>query len=83
MGGLIVIDLDMGAYAGFVWPAWAISTIALAALAARALIADRRWNAELKQLDTDTDADRAQTGQGLLAPKTRAQAVRSAVAPRK
>ena len=48
-----MIDLDMGAYAGFVWPAWGISAIVLAALAARAVIAARRWNAALKQLDQD------------------------------
>ena len=56
-----MIDLDMGAYAGFVWPAWGISAIVLAALAARALIAARRWNAALKQLDRDPDAARAET----------------------
>ena len=55
-----MIDLDMGAYAGFVWPAWGISAIVLAALAARALIAARRWNAALKQLDPDLDTARAQ-----------------------
>lgn len=54
-----MIDLDMGAYAGFVWPAWGISAIVLAAVAARALIAGRRWNAELKQLDTDGRTPRA------------------------
>lgn len=46
-----MIDLDMGAYAAFVWPAWAVSGLVLAALAARALIAARRWKAELKRLD--------------------------------
>ena len=74
-----MIDLDMGAYAGFVWPAWAISGAVLAALATRALLAARRWNAELKQLDTD--AARAQAGQGPVAPTPRAQAARSAVTP--
>ena len=63
-----MIDLDMGAYAAFVWPAWGISAAVLAALAARALIAARRWNAELKRLDTD-------------APQPRAQAARSPAAP--
>jgi heme exporter protein D len=46
-----MIDLDMGRYAAFVWPAWAISAVVLAGLAARALAASRRWNAELKRLD--------------------------------
>lgn len=48
-----MIDLDMGAYAAFVWPAWGISAVVLAALAARAVVASRRWTAELKQLDKD------------------------------
>jgi heme exporter protein D len=48
-----VIDLDMGAYAAFVWPAWGISAVVLAALAVRAVVAARRWNAELKRLNKD------------------------------
>lgn len=48
-----MIDLDMGAYAAFVWPAWGISAAVLAALAARAIAASRRWNAELKRLNKD------------------------------
>ena len=46
-----MIDLDMGRDAAFVWPAWGISALVLAALAARALIAARRWTAELKRLE--------------------------------
>jgi heme exporter protein D len=46
-------DLDMGKYAVFVWPAWGISALVLAALAARALVAARRWSAELKRLEGD------------------------------
>ena len=65
-----MLDLDMGAYAAFVWPAWGISAFVLTALAVRALVAARRWNAELKQLDRD-------------APRSRAQAARSAVAQTK
>lgn len=63
-----MIDLDMGRYAAFVWPAWGLSAIVLAGLAARALIAARHWAAELKRLED--------------APN-RAQAARSAVAPEK
>ena len=68
-----MIDLDMGAYAGFVWPAWGISAIVLAALAARAVIAAlaaraviaaRRWNAALKQLDPDMGTPRAPAAPG-------------------
>lgn len=61
-----MFDLDMGRYAAFVWPAWALSAVVLAALAARAVIAARRWSAELKRLEDDPN---------------RAQAVRSTVAP--
>ena len=46
-------DLDMGAYAAFVWPAWGISAAVLAGLAARALLAARRWSAELKRLEAE------------------------------
>ncbi|WP_439476551.1 heme exporter protein CcmD [Brevundimonas sp.] len=49
-----MFDLDMGRYAAFVWPAWALSAAVLAALAARAMIAARRWSAELKQLEDET-----------------------------
>lgn len=48
-----MIDLDMGKYAAFVWPAWAISAVVLAALAARVLLAARRWSAALKRLEAD------------------------------
>lgn len=61
-----MLDLDMGRYAAFVWPAWALSAVVLAALAARAVIAARRWSAELKRLEDDPN---------------RTQAVRSTVAP--
>lgn len=63
-----MFDLDMGRYAAFVWPAWGLSVIVLAALAARTLIAARRWSAELKRLEEAPD---------------RAQAARSAAAPEK
>jgi heme exporter protein D len=48
-----MLDLDMGKYAVYVWPAWGISAVVLAALAARALIAARRWKAELARLEAD------------------------------
>ncbi len=50
----MMLDLDMGRYAAFVWPAWALSAIVLAALAARAVIAARRWSAELKRLEDES-----------------------------
>lgn len=46
-----MIDLEMGKYAAFVWPAWGISALVLAAVAARTLLAARRWSAELKRLE--------------------------------
>ena len=46
-----MIDLDMAPYAAFVWPAWGLSALVLGALAARALVAARRWSAELKRLE--------------------------------
>ena len=48
-------DLDMSPYAAFVWPAWAISAVVLAALVIRALIASRRWKRELAHLDSAAD----------------------------
>ncbi|HYD26604.1 heme exporter protein CcmD [Brevundimonas sp.] len=51
-----MLDLDMGRYAAFVWPAWAISAVVLAALAARALLAARRWSAELRRLEAERPA---------------------------
>jgi len=48
-----MLDLDMGRYAAFVWPAWALSAIVLGGLAARALIAARRWSAALRRLEDE------------------------------
>lgn len=48
-----MLDFDMGKYAAYVWPAWGVSAVVLAALAARALIAARRWKAELAKLESD------------------------------
>lgn len=62
-----MIDLDMGAYAAFVWPAWGISAAVLAGLAVRAVVAARRWNAELKRLDEDASQSRAQAAQSAVA----------------
>lgn len=67
-------DLDMTPYAAFVWPAWGISAVVLAALVARAVIASRRWKRELKKLE---DEQTPACG----SPTRRAQATRSGVAP--
>jgi heme exporter protein D len=52
-----MIDLDMGKYAAFVWPAWGISALVLAALAVRAVVAARRWSAELKRLEGERPSE--------------------------
>jgi heme exporter protein D len=49
----MMLDFDMGKYAAYVWPAWGISAVVLAALAARALISARRWKAELAKVEAD------------------------------
>ena len=54
-----MLDLDMTPYAAFVWPAWGLSAIVLAALVVRAVAASRRWKAELKRLETG-EPDRPQ-----------------------
>ena len=46
-----MLDLDMGAYAAFVWPAWGISALALAALVIRSVRAARRWKRDLDRLE--------------------------------
>lgn len=46
-----MLDLDMSPYGAFVWPAWGVSVVVLAALSARALIAARRWKRELARLE--------------------------------
>lgn len=48
-----MLDLDMAPYALFVWPAWGISAIVLAALVVRAVVTSRRWKAELKRLESE------------------------------
>ena len=60
-------DLDMGRYAAFVWPAWGFSALVLSALAARALLAARRWSAELKHLEDEPGG--APAAQGAVSPE--------------
>ena len=59
-----MLDFDMGEYAVYVWPAWGISALVLTALAVRAVTAARRWSAELKRLEGDSE--RPQAAQGAL-----------------
>ena len=58
-----MLDLDMGRYALFVWPAWGVSALVLIALAARALIAWRRWKRELQRLTDADETARSQAAQ--------------------
>ena len=65
-----MLDLDMTPYAAFVWPAWGVSALVLAALTARAVIASRKWKRELARLDTATDeAARPQVARSAIGPK--------------
>ena len=68
-------DLDMSPYAAFVWPAWGVSALVLAALVARAVIASRKWKRELERLETDPTSDASDSN--------RPQVARSAIGPLK
>jgi heme exporter protein D len=45
------LDLDMGSYAAFVWPAFALSALVVGALAADTLARARRWRREAERLE--------------------------------
>ena len=65
-----MLDLDMTPYAAFVWPAWGVSALVLAALTTRAVVASRKWKRELARLDTATDeAARPQVARSAIGPK--------------
>lgn len=72
-----MLDLDMTPYAAFVWPAWGVSALVLAALTARAVIASRTWKRELARLEAD------QAPSSEAANSKRPQVARSAVGPKK
>jgi heme exporter protein D len=44
-----MVDLDMGKHAAFVWPAFALSAVVLAGLAADSLARARRWRREAER----------------------------------
>ncbi|MFN3780210.1 MAG: heme exporter protein CcmD [Brevundimonas aurantiaca] len=54
-----MLDLDMAPYAAFVWPAWGVSALVLAALTVRAVIASRKWKRELARLEADQSQEAA------------------------
>jgi len=45
-----VIDLDVGKYAAFIWPAYAITALAFTVLIAGALNHSRRWKKRAEEL---------------------------------
>jgi len=48
-----MVDLDMGTYAAFVWPAWAVTVGVLVAVVGRCLTRARLWKRELDRLGGD------------------------------
>ena len=79
-----MLDLDMTPYAAFVWPAWGVSALVLAALTARAVVASRKWKRELARLETDStpeaaDTNRPQVARSASGPQERPQAAQGAV----
>ena len=48
-----MVDLDMGTYAAFVWPAWAVTVGVLVAVVGRCLTQARLWKRELDRLEGD------------------------------
>jgi len=48
-----MVDLDMGSYAAFVWPAWVVTVGVLVAVVARCLTQALRWKRELDRLEGD------------------------------
>jgi heme exporter protein D len=48
-----MLDLDMGKYAAFVWPAWAVTALVLGGLVADTLARARRWKRELERREED------------------------------
>lgn len=54
-----MLDLDMGAYGLFVWPAWAISALALIVLSARSGFRARAVRRALERLEREGGASEA------------------------
>ena len=50
-----MFDLDVGGYAAFVWPAWAVTVGVLAAVVTRCLMQARHWRRELDRQESDTE----------------------------
>ena len=52
-----MLDLDMGKYAVFVWPAYAVSAVVIAAMIADSLARARRWKALARRDDAPDQPD--------------------------
>ncbi len=44
-----MLDFDMGKYAAFVWPAYAITAVVLGGMILDSLLRARRWKAQAQQ----------------------------------
>ncbi len=49
-----MLDFDMGKYAGFVWPAYAVTVLVLSAMVADSLRRARRWRREVGRLQAQS-----------------------------
>lgn len=47
------LDLDMGRYGGYIWPAFAVTAVVLAALVIEALLRSRRWRREVERRESE------------------------------
>ena len=50
-----MIDLDVGKYAAFIWPAYAVTVAVFAVLIAGALDHSRRWKSKAQALSASLD----------------------------
>jgi heme exporter protein D len=50
-----MLDLDMGKYAAFVWPAWALTALVLGWMVTDTLARARRWKREADRLEQEQD----------------------------
>ena len=50
-----MLHLDMGKYAVFVWPVYAVSAVVLVWMLVDSLARARRWRREVERLEADRD----------------------------
>jgi heme exporter protein D len=56
MSHIPIPNLDVGKYAGFVWPAYGLSALVLLAMLADSLLRARRWRCAAEDNAQDQDA---------------------------